>query len=95
MVLASDGAEGIALARSELPDLVLMDIRMPGMSGLDAAAIITAEETTRGIPIVGMTADTLEPGDSERADAVFQSRMQKPLAAALIEAHVRSIIGQP
>ena len=95
VVLAVDGVDGVDLARRERPDLVLMDVRMPGMDGLSAAAALQADSSTRDIPIVGMTADTLMDDDAERAGLLFHSRMQKPLSSALIEAHVRSIIGNP
>jgi twitching motility two-component system response regulator PilH len=50
-VTAESGAEAIAKSKSELPDLILMDIIMPGINGYEATRIITRDEATRGIPV--------------------------------------------
>ncbi|MFD6163948.1 response regulator [Oerskovia sp. NPDC060287] len=52
---AADGAEAVALARSERADVVLMDIRMPGMDGIDATRRITADESLAGVKILVLT----------------------------------------
>ena len=50
-VTAENGVEGIAKAKTELPDLILMDIIMPGINGYEATRAITRDEATRGIPV--------------------------------------------
>lgn len=50
-VIAESGAEAIAKSKSERPDLILMDIIMPGINGYEATRIITRDEATRGIPV--------------------------------------------
>ena len=65
-VLAATNAEtGLTLARTERPDLILMDIHLPGMDGLEATALLKADETTRGIPVIALTALAMK-GDEER-----------------------------
>ena len=65
-VLAATNAEsGLTLARSQRPDLILMDIHLPGMDGLEATALLKADETTRGIPVIALTALAMK-GDEER-----------------------------
>jgi two-component system cell cycle response regulator DivK len=65
-VLAATNAEsGLTLARSERPDLILMDIHLPGMDGLEATALLKADETTRGIPVIALTALAMK-GDEQR-----------------------------
>lgn len=64
--MAMTAEEGIRLAESELPDLILMDIQLPGMDGLEATGHIKASATTRHIPIVALTAHAMK-GDEERA----------------------------
>lgn len=56
VVTASDGLEGVEKARSWLPDLILMDLRMPGMDGFEAIRIIRSEDRTASIPIFAMSA---------------------------------------
>lgn len=55
VVVAESGEQGIAMAKSELPDLILMDVVMPGMNGYQATRTITREETTRHIPVIMCT----------------------------------------
>jgi two-component system cell cycle response regulator DivK len=62
---ASDAEAGLARARSEHPDLILMDIQLPGMDGLEATAQLKREENTRGIPVIALTALAMK-GDEER-----------------------------
>lgn len=65
-VLAATSAEaGLALAREHHPDLVLMDIQLPGMDGLEATALLKADEATRRIPVIALTALAMK-GDEER-----------------------------
>ena len=56
VLLADDGAEGITLARTAHPDLILMDINLPTVDGLEATARLKAARSTRGIPILVLTA---------------------------------------
>jgi two-component system alkaline phosphatase synthesis response regulator PhoP len=56
VVIAGDGEEGLALAREEQPDLVLLDVMMPKMNGLDVAAAMRSDATTEGIPIIMLSA---------------------------------------
>ena len=65
-VLAATNAEtGLTLARTERPDLILMDIHLPGMDGLEATALLKADEATRGIPVIALTALAMK-GDEQR-----------------------------
>jgi PAS domain S-box-containing protein len=66
VVIANDGAEGVAKARSELPDLILMDISLPIMDGWEATQQIKADPLTAGIPIIALTAHAMA-GDREKA----------------------------
>lgn len=54
-LLAEDGAEGVEVARKELPDLVLMDVVMPNLNGFQATRAICRDETTKHIPVVLVT----------------------------------------
>lgn len=55
VITAENGEEGIAKAKNELPDLVLMDVVMPGLNGYQATRTLTRHEATRGIPVIMFT----------------------------------------
>src|SRR5687767_5477332 len=65
---ATDAEAGLTLARDEQPDLILMDIQLPGMDGLEACALLKKDEATRGIPVIALTALAMK-GDEERIRA--------------------------
>jgi two-component system cell cycle response regulator DivK len=65
---ATDAEAGLALARREQPDLILMDIQLPGMDGLEATALLKAAADTRAIPVIALTALAMM-GDEERIRA--------------------------
>ena len=66
------------MARQELPDLILMDVQLPRMSGLDATKLLTTDEATRHIPIIVITSYALS-GDREKAmQAGASNYMAKP-----------------
>jgi two-component system cell cycle response regulator DivK len=65
---AIDAEVGLTLAREEQPDLILMDIQLPGMDGLEATALLKASDATRAIPVIALTALAMK-GDEERIRA--------------------------
>jgi len=66
VVVATDGAQGVAMAASEQPDLVLMDLSLPVVDGWEAARRIKAAPETSRIPIIALTAHAMS-GDEEKA----------------------------
>ena len=66
IVMAVDGGEGVAMARSEAPDLVLMDMSLPVMNGWEATQAIRADSSTAHLPVIALTAHSM-PGDREKA----------------------------
>ena len=65
---ATDAEAGLTIARDEQPELILMDIQLPGMDGLQATALLKGEDATRGIPVIALTALAMK-GDEERIRA--------------------------
>ena len=95
VVEALDGAQAIALARSVLPDLILMDISIPEVDGWEATRILRQDPTTKDIPIVALTAHALAD-DREKATALgFTSYLAKPIEPRAVVAEVRRWIGGP
>jgi len=62
---ATDAEAGLTLARDEQPNLILMDIQLPGMDGLEATALLKRADATRAIPVIALTALAMK-GDEER-----------------------------
>jgi two-component system, cell cycle response regulator DivK len=77
---AADGIRGLEMARQRHPDLIIMDIQLPGMSGLDVTQSLKGDEGTREIPIIATTAYALR-GDEETIRASgCDAYMAKPIA---------------
>jgi CheY-like chemotaxis protein len=66
VLVARDGAEGIAMAAAEQPDLVLMDLSMPGLDGWEATRRLKAAPETRAIPVIALSSHAMA-GDREKA----------------------------
>ena len=70
---------GITLARDKKPDLVLMDIQLPGMNGIDALNALRADPETAGIPIVAITASVMQTDRQQIVGAGFDGFIEKPV----------------
>ena len=93
VVEAVDGIQAIALARSVLPDLILMDISLPQVDGWEATRVLREDPLTRDIPIIALTAHALAD-DRERAQAIgFTSYLAKPIEPRAVAAEVQRWIG--
>jgi two-component system, cell cycle response regulator DivK len=68
VVFAVDGQQGVDLARSEKPDIILMDMSLPVMDGWEATRRVKSDETTRAVPVIGLTSHAMS-GDREKAIA--------------------------
>ncbi|MDQ3670909.1 MAG: response regulator [Actinomycetota bacterium] len=77
---AGSATEGMALAGEHLPDVILMDLRLPDMDGTDAARALAADERTRGIPVVALSALPLERDGDWVAAAGFAGSLAKPIS---------------
>ena len=66
VVFAVDGKQGVDLARSEKPDIILMDMSLPVMDGWEATRCVKSDDATRSVPVIGLTAHAMS-GDREKA----------------------------
>ena len=89
---AATAGDGIALARAEQPDLILMDIQLPDMDGITAVERLRAEEGTAGIPVVALTAFAMS-SDRERIMAAgFTGYLSKPINVREFPEQVREYV---
>jgi signal transduction histidine kinase/CheY-like chemotaxis protein len=79
LISAQDGVSGVAVARTSLPDVILMDINLPGMSGIEALQILSADPSTAHIPVIALSANA-GPRDIARGlEAGFSAYLTKPI----------------
>jgi len=76
---AVDAEKGIQLAREYHPDLILMDIQLPGMDGLTATRVIKNDSALKDIPVVALTGDAMQGDDKKTRNAGFASYLAKPI----------------
>ncbi len=76
---ATTAEEGLEIARSRQPDLILMDIHLPGMDGVTALKHLRADEQTRGIPVIALTASAMPDEKREILAAGFDGYETKPI----------------
>ena len=92
LIEAMDGESGVSTAQSELPDLILMDVQLPKLSGLDATRRLRADAKTAAIPIVVITSFALS-GDAEKAKAAGASAyLAKPYSPRELLQMIRNLV---
>ena len=76
---AGTGEDGIALARERRPDLILMDIQLPGISGIEALKVLRADASTAHIPCIAVTASVMQQDRNLITEAGFDGYIGKPI----------------
>ena len=92
---ATDAEAGLTMARNERPNLILMDIQLPGMDGLEATMLLKRDEATRAIPVIALTALAMK-GDEERIrSAGCDGYIAKPLRYREFLATIAAQLARP
>ena len=89
---AGNGLQALEKARSEKPDLIVMDLQLPGMMGIEAAKILKEEESTAHIPIIAYTALLNETLKEEALKVGMKSFIDKPASVKLIKETIQKYI---
>ncbi len=92
---AYDGGSGVELARAHGPDLILMDLTMPVLDGLEATRLLKADPATAAIPIVALTAHTESEDVAAAAEAGCDAFLSKPVEPQRVAAEVRRLLKSP
>ncbi len=79
VIEAVTGEEGVAVARTQVPELILMDYQLPGINGIEAFQQIRADDGTKHIPIVAVTASAMPEEEAMMKKAGFDGFMSKPI----------------
>jgi two-component system cell cycle response regulator DivK len=87
---AMDGEAGLAIAQTEQPDLILMDIQLPGMDGLAATALLKQNLATRAIPVIALTALAMTSDENRCRNAGCDGYISKPLRYQELLAEIKA-----
>jgi DNA-binding response OmpR family regulator len=94
VVAVSDGEEALTMARQEIPDLILMDVRMPRMTGYETCAAIKAEPGLKDIPIIFLSAKGRDSEIQAGLQAGAVEYLLKPFAPDQLTARIRAVLAQ-
>jgi two-component system, cell cycle response regulator DivK len=92
VIEARSGEQGVALARDVPPDLVLMDLQLPGIDGMEALGLLRASPTTRAVPVVAVTAFAMKDDRDRALRAGFDGYLEKPVSVRALPQQVRGFI---
>ena len=92
VICASTGEEGLELARAKLPDLVVLDLMLPGLDGLDVCKMLKSTEQTQKIPVVMLTARGEEPDIVAGLELGAEDYVTKPFSPRVLVARIRAVL---
>jgi two-component system cell cycle response regulator DivK len=93
VAIAVDGAEGVDKARSESPDLILMDMSLPVMDGWEATRTLKGDEATRAIPVVALTAHAMSTDRDKALEAGCDAYETKPVELPRLLETMEKLLG--
>jgi CheY-like chemotaxis protein len=92
VVLAVDGAQGVAMAASDAPDLVLMDMSLPVLDGWEATRRLKGEPATRGLPVIALTAHAMAGDEKKAREAGCDDFDTKPVEYARLLSKIEGLL---
>jgi len=92
LIEAKDGAEGVLMAQSHRPDLILMDIQLPVMDGYEATRRIKAQPDLQHIPVIAVTSYALSGDETKAREAGCNAYIAKPFSPRQLLAKVREFL---
>jgi two-component system cell cycle response regulator DivK len=92
---AEDGAEAVVLARAERPMVVLMDVNMPGMNGVEATIALRDDPSTRDLPIFALTGDVTMDNQQRIGEAGVDGYLEKPVTWEKLEEALAQLRDRP
>lgn len=95
VVIAVDGAEGVALAKAQMPDLILMDISLPVIDGLEATRQIKADALTAAIPVIALTAHAMSEDRDKALAAGCNDFDTKPIELPRLLEKIERLLKKP
>lgn len=93
--IATNGRIGVELALAHKPDLILMDIGMPELDGIEATRVLKSNEATKAIPIIAITASAFESDHIAATEAGCDRFQTKPVNIEELLKHMRELLGEP
>ncbi len=93
VVAAADGEQALALARDRCPDLAILDVTMPGLTGLEVTRALRADEGTKGIPVLLLTARVQDADLAAGLEAGAAGYVRKPFEPAELRARIEEVLG--
>jgi two-component system, cell cycle response regulator DivK len=94
IVTAENGEQGLSLARQEAPDLILMDITLPEMDGWEVARLLKADQNTRAIPIIALTARVLMSDQAKAFEVGCDDYDTKPVDFGRLTEKIGNLLGE-
>jgi len=92
---AWDGESGVRMAREHMPDLILMDLTMPVIDGLEATRMLKADPATAAIPIIALTAHAMQEDEAAAEAAGCIAFLAKPAEPRVVAAEVKRVLTLP
>jgi CheY-like chemotaxis protein len=95
VLTAADGQQAVAMVEAQRPDLVVMDLNLPGLSGIEVARVLRSREETRDLPLIAATGYSYDTETDGGRQAGFDAVIVKPCDPELLVAEIRRLLGAP